>query len=152
MAMLRQASRRSEGKLALVQGSAFRLPFRNRTFGGAVSAFVLRNLDDLARAFEELARVLAPGGRIVLLDITEPSRPWVRRAFDAYFRRAAPAVGALVGKREDYRYLVASLSHLPDRAKLCRMLNDAGFMNCSASPMSGGVVTLLCAVRAPQDS
>ena len=149
--MLSRARRRAPGRLSLVQGSAFRLPFRQGSFGGAVSAFVLRNLDDLTTAFAELARVVAPGGRVVLLDITEPSRASVRRAFGAYFRTAASAVGAAVGKREEYRYLVDSLVHLPPPKEMCQMLSGAGFVGCSARPLTGGVVTLLSALRGPRD-
>src|SRR6185503_11029630 len=68
-AMLREASRRLRGRAALVQGSAFRLPFDDAVFGGAVSGFVLRNLDDLPEAFLELVRVLAPGAGLALVDI-----------------------------------------------------------------------------------
>jgi demethylmenaquinone methyltransferase/2-methoxy-6-polyprenyl-1,4-benzoquinol methylase len=146
-AMLRQARRRSPGRLALVQGSAFHLPFADGTFGGAVSAFVLRNLDDLPAAFEELARVVAEGGGIALVDISEPSRPWVRRLFDAYFSIAAPAVGALVGKRDEYGYLVRSLAHLPAPEELREMLSRAGFVECRARALAGGMVTLLSATR-----
>ena len=147
-AMLRRARRRSAGRLALVQGSAFRLPFADGVFGGAVSAFVLRNLDDLPAAFAELARVVADGGGIALIDITEPPRPWVRRLFHAYFSVAAPAVGALVGKREEYGYLVRSLAHLPAPEELCEMLTRAGFVECRARALTGGMVTLLVATRA----
>lgn len=146
-AMLREARRRSAGRLRLVQGSAFRLPFREASFGAAISAFVLRNLDDLPVAFAELGRVLAPGGGIALLDITEPSRPWVRRLFDAYFRTAAPALGALVGKRTEYLYLVRSLTHLPPPSEVCEMLGRAGFVGCRARPLTGGMVTLFTATR-----
>jgi demethylmenaquinone methyltransferase / 2-methoxy-6-polyprenyl-1,4-benzoquinol methylase len=76
--MLAEARRQSPGWLGLVQGSAFRLPFRDASFDGSASAFVLRNLDDLPKALSELARVVAPGGRVALLDITEPSRPMGR--------------------------------------------------------------------------
>jgi demethylmenaquinone methyltransferase / 2-methoxy-6-polyprenyl-1,4-benzoquinol methylase len=145
--MLSKARRRAAGRLSLVQGSAFRLPFREGSFGGAVSAFVLRNLDDLTTAFAELARVVAPGGRVVLLDITEPSRPSVRRAFDAYLHTAASAVGAAVGKREEYRYLVRSLAQLPPPQDLSEMLRVAGFTGCTATPLTGGMVTLFTATR-----
>jgi len=147
VAMLKEARRRYGGRLNLVQGSAFHLPFADAAFGGAVSAFVLRNLDDLPAAFAELARVTAPGGGIALVDITEPSHPMVRRIFDAYFGRAAPAVGALVGKRDEYRYLVRSLAHLPSPPDLCEMLRDAGFDRCRAKPLTGGMVMLFAATR-----
>jgi demethylmenaquinone methyltransferase / 2-methoxy-6-polyprenyl-1,4-benzoquinol methylase len=146
-AMLREARRRYRGRLNLVQGSAFRLPFADAAFGGVVSAFVLRNLDDLPAAFSELARVLAYGGGIALVDVTEPLHPLIRRLFDAYFGTAAPALGALVGKRDEYRYLVRSLAHLPAPSELCGMLRDAGFDGCTARPLTGGMVTLFTATR-----
>ena len=146
-AMLSRARKMAAGRVALVQGSAFRLPFADASFGGAGSGFVLRNLDDLPTAFSELARVLKRGAGVALVDITEPSHPAFRRLFDAYFRRAAPGLGALVGMREAYRYLVASLRQLPSSAEVCRMLETAGFERCSTLPLTGGVVTLFSAVR-----
>jgi demethylmenaquinone methyltransferase/2-methoxy-6-polyprenyl-1,4-benzoquinol methylase len=146
-AMLRRARRRSAGRPALVQGSAFRLPFADGSFGGAVSAFVLRNLDDLPAAFAELARVVAEGGGIALVDITEPTRPWMRRLFDAYFGVAAPALGTLVGKRDEYVYLVRSLAHLPPRDELREILDREGFVGCRARALTGGMVTLVSATR-----
>jgi demethylmenaquinone methyltransferase / 2-methoxy-6-polyprenyl-1,4-benzoquinol methylase len=146
-AMLAKARQRPIGWLGLVQGSAFRLPFREASFDAAASAFVLRNLNDLPRAFAEVARVVTPGGRVAFLDLTEPSLPSVGRLFDMYFRRAAPALGALVGRREEYRYLVRSLGHLPPSGELCEMLNRSGFVSCMAKPLTGGVVTLFTATR-----
>jgi demethylmenaquinone methyltransferase/2-methoxy-6-polyprenyl-1,4-benzoquinol methylase len=146
-AMLREARGQAAGWIGLVQGSAFRLPFSDASFDAATSAFVLRNLDDLPKAFAELARVVAPGGKVSLLDITEPSRPLARRLFDAYFRTTAPALGALVGKRREYRYLVTSLTHLPPPRELCEMLDHAGFVACSARPLTGGIVTIFTATR-----
>lgn len=149
-AMLRQARGRSGRQLALVQGSAFHLPFAGSSFGGAVSAFVLRNLHDLPGAFAELARVVSPGGGVALVDITEPSGPVTRRLFDAYFGTAAPAVGALVGKRDEYRYLVRSLAQLPPPQEVCDMLRVAGFTGCTARPLTAGVATLFTATREAQ--
>lgn len=146
MEMLKIA--RGDGPTSLfVQGSAFRLPFRSATFDGAVSGFVLRNLDDLPATFDELARVVAPGGRIALIDITEPPHPRVRRLFEAYFVRAAPALGALTGNAEAYQYLVRSLAHLPPPDGVLDQLQDAGFERAVARPLTGGVVTLFTAVR-----
>jgi demethylmenaquinone methyltransferase / 2-methoxy-6-polyprenyl-1,4-benzoquinol methylase len=146
-AMLREARHRYARRVSLVQGSAFRLPFADASFGGAVSAFVLRNLGDLPVAFGELARVVSPGGRIALVDINEPSNVLVRRLFDAYFRVAAPALGALVGKRAEYRYLVRSLTNLPPPNELCEMLHRAGFTECRTHALTGGIVTLVSATR-----
>lgn len=146
-AMLGEARRQFGNRVSLVQGSAFHLPFADSCFGGAVSAFVLRNLDDLSGAFAELARVVAPGGSIAMVDITGPSGPQARRLFDAYFGTAAPAVGSLVGKRDEYGYLVDSIAHLPPPDELRRILGRAGFIDCNVRALTGGIATLWSATR-----
>ena len=139
------AARRSP--LLLVEGSAFALPFPEATFDAAVSGFVLRNLDDLPMAFGELARVLRPGGTMSLVDITEPTGPVLRRLFDAYFGSVAPALGAAVGKRDAYRYLVNSLAQLPPPEEVVTLLHESGFQRAAAKPLTGGMVTLFTAHR-----
>ena len=146
-AMLRRARTRVGSQARLVRGSAFALPFRDGAFAGAGSGFVLRNLEDLPRAFAELARVVKPGGRVALVDITEPRNLTMRRLFDAYFRTVAPALGALVRKREAYTYLTRSLAQLPPPDEVARMLDDAGFGHTAARSLTGGVVTLFTGVR-----
>ena len=145
--MLRLARCHSAGHMRFVQGSAFRLPFRSGAFDAAVSGFVLRNLWDLPGAIGELARVLRPGATLVLVDITEPRRPMMRRLFDAYFRTAAPILGALAGEPRAYRYLVGSLGQLPPPGAVVELLEAAGFSGATARPLTGGMVTLFEASR-----
>ena len=146
--MLLEAKVKLRGDTQLALGSGFALPMRDRTFAAAGSAFVLRNLFDLETAFRELARVLAPSGRLALVDITEPRSRLLRRLFDAYFGTVAPALGALVGKRDAYRYLVGSVAQLPPPAEVCAMLERAGFEEPRAKPLTGGMVTLFTAMKA----
>jgi demethylmenaquinone methyltransferase/2-methoxy-6-polyprenyl-1,4-benzoquinol methylase len=122
---------------SFVQASAFKLPFRSGAFSAAVSGFLLRNLHDLHAAFEELARVVSPGGGVALLDITEPANPTLRRVFDAYFARAAPALGALAGNAQAYRYLVRSLAQLPPADEVLALLRAAEFRDQKARPLTG---------------
>jgi demethylmenaquinone methyltransferase/2-methoxy-6-polyprenyl-1,4-benzoquinol methylase len=131
-----------------VRGSAFRLPFRDASFDGAASAFVLRNLNDLPGAFAELARVVMPGGRVSLVDITEPRSAMLRIPFDAYFGTVAPFLGGLVGKRSAYRYLARSLANLPPPAEVTAAMQEAGFAATAATRLSGGIVTLFTGVGA----
>jgi demethylmenaquinone methyltransferase/2-methoxy-6-polyprenyl-1,4-benzoquinol methylase len=152
LARRRIADSRHARVITLVRGSAFALPFADAAFRAAVSGFVLRNIDGLAEAFTELARVVRPGGRIALVDVTEPPNPVLRRVFDAYFGAAAPALGALAGRREAYRYLVRSLAQLPPPAEVCRLLTLAGFDQAAARPLTGGIVTLFTAVRATEEA
>ncbi len=145
--MLLAASTKLAPGAALVEGSAFALPFADAVFTGAVSGFVLRNLDDLAGAFGELARVVRPGGRIALVDITEPRNRLLRGAFDRYFALAAPMVGKLAGRADAYRYLARSLAQLPPPEEVCGMLRSAGFEAVGARALTGGMVTLFTATR-----
>jgi demethylmenaquinone methyltransferase / 2-methoxy-6-polyprenyl-1,4-benzoquinol methylase len=145
--MLRRAREKGGGRIALVRGSAARLPFVDAAFRGAISAFALRNVDDLEGTFAELARVLAPGAALALLDISTPTRPVLRRLFAVYFRIIPPAFGSLVGRRTAYRYLARSVEQLPPGGTLCRMLRTAGFTGCRTRPLSGGVITLVSATR-----
>jgi demethylmenaquinone methyltransferase/2-methoxy-6-polyprenyl-1,4-benzoquinol methylase len=145
-AMLTAAQER--GVSRLVQGSAFRLPFRDGSFAGAVSGFVLRNLDDLPAAFAELARVLRPGAGVAIVDITEPPDPVRRRLFDAYFRIAAPLLGRLAGQGDAYRYLVRSIGHLPPPADVAALLRAAGCERVRWRALQPGMVTLWTARRA----
>ena len=147
--MLLRARYRVGRAARLVRGSAFSLPFADASFAGAVSGFVLRNLDDLEGAFAELARVVRPGGSLALVDITEPSRPALRTAFRAYFDAVAPALGGLVGKREAYRYLTRSLAQVPPPSEVTAMLGEAGFVDSAARPLTGGIVTLFTGRRGP---
>jgi len=142
----RNARRRGE-RIAFVEGSAFRLPFPAGVFASAVSGFVLRNLDDLPSSFAELHRVLRPGGTAALVDITEPQQRLVRGLFDAYFGIAAPALGSLVGRGDEYRYLVRSLANLPAPGEVCDLLRGAGFDRCHARPLTGGVAMLFTATK-----
>jgi len=133
--------------LHLVEASALALPFPDASFDAVVSGFVLRNLDDLRTAFAELARIVRPGGRAALLDITEPRNPALRAVFDAYFRTVAPTLGALAGQGEAYRYLANSLAQLPTPVRVVAMLREAGFRRASPRALTGGVVTLFTAIR-----
>jgi demethylmenaquinone methyltransferase/2-methoxy-6-polyprenyl-1,4-benzoquinol methylase len=146
-AMLKRAREQFGHRMGFVQGSAFRLPFPTAGFRAAVSGFVLRNLDDLAGAFHELGRVVASGGTLAMIDITEPRSRSRQRLLDGYLALLAPFLGGMVGKRRAYRYLVRSVRHLPPAPELCRLLGDAGFEACRATPLTWGRVTLFTAMR-----
>jgi demethylmenaquinone methyltransferase/2-methoxy-6-polyprenyl-1,4-benzoquinol methylase len=146
--MLAAAARRGTPRVRLVRGSAFHLPFAGGTFDAVVSGFVLRNLDDLRGAFDELARVTRPGGRLALVDVTEPPNALMRKAFDAYFGTAAPALGRMVGKGDAYRYLARSLAQLPPPEQVGAMLTEHGFERATARPLTGGMVTHFTALKA----
>jgi demethylmenaquinone methyltransferase/2-methoxy-6-polyprenyl-1,4-benzoquinol methylase len=133
-----------------VRGSAFHLPFPDGSVDGMASTFVLRNLEDLPAALSEVARVIRPGGRLVLLDLVRPARPPQRWGFDAYFGSVAPLLGRLTGQTEAYRYLVGSLDQIPSPDAVCRRIEEAGFTRCATRSHMFGAVTLWLATRRGQ--
>ena len=126
-----------------LQGDALHLPFDDASFDVVASAFVLRNLPDLAGSFAEMTRVLKPGGRLVGLDITHPpDSAWgklLRVGFEEGVTRVA---GLLSGDRSAYRYLPNSLSGYPSADELSRMLESADLVDVSYRRLSMGAVAL----------
>jgi demethylmenaquinone methyltransferase/2-methoxy-6-polyprenyl-1,4-benzoquinol methylase len=110
-----------------VQGDAARLPLRDGAVSALVCGFALRNFVSLDDAFAEMARVVAPGGRIALLDADRPDGRLLRAGHGLYFDRVVPRIGALLSDRAAYAYLPQSTAYLPPRETLREMLGKAGF-------------------------
>ncbi len=142
--MLHRAHRKFGPQTAdWLQADALRLPFPDAAFDIAASAFVLRNLVDLPRAFEEMLRVLRPGGRLVALDITHPPDDLRGRVLRLGFERiVTPAAGLLSGDRDAYRYLPNSLAGYPTADDLAEMLRAAGAEQVSYQRLAAGAVAL----------
>ena len=143
-AMLARAERKygADG-IDWLQGDALRLPFADASFDVVASAFVMRNLPDLAGSFAEMSRVLRPGGRLVGLDITHPpDTAWgkvLRLGFEQGVTRVA---GLMSGDRSAYRYLPNSLMGYPTADALSGMLESAGLVEVSYRRLSMGAVAL----------
>ena len=124
------------------------LPFPDGVFDGAMVAFGVRNLSDLSQGFRELARVLKPGARLVILEFTEPPNPHLRRLYLFYFRRILPLVGRLVsGHPWAYTYLPESVKAFPSPSSLARLMSEAGFTETSWELLTGGIAALHWGVR-----
>ena len=143
--LLRAKQRRRSSSDALrlewAEATALRLPFPSAAFDLVMSAFVVRNLPRLPDALAELRRVVAPGGTLLTLEITEPTSELFRTLFHAYFDTFVPWLGAAVGSEGPYRYLPESLKTLPDRRAMIDLLHRAGFARVEAVPQSLGIVT-----------
>jgi len=137
------------GRIALVQGDALALPFPDGAFDAVVSAFMMRNVADVPRAFEEQARVVRPGGRVVCLELAWPRAPFFRGLFALYFRHLIPWLGGLLsGHPEAYRYLPESVAAFFTREEMLAFMEGAGLARARCRTLAGGTVAIYVAERA----
>jgi demethylmenaquinone methyltransferase/2-methoxy-6-polyprenyl-1,4-benzoquinol methylase len=130
-----------------VQADASTLPFRRASFDGVTCGYALRNFTDLQATFDEMARVLRPGGRLSLLEVAEPhAGPW-RAGFRFWFRKVVPFIGSLLSDRDAYHYLPASTAYLPSSSEIATMLNVAGFSAVNNRRVMGGLSQQFLATR-----
>jgi demethylmenaquinone methyltransferase / 2-methoxy-6-polyprenyl-1,4-benzoquinol methylase len=132
----------------LVQADVLRLPLADRSVDGATCGFALRNVVDLDAFFAEIARVVRPGGRISLLEASQPDGALMRAGHAVYFRRMVPMIGGLLSDRDAYAYLPKSMAYLPPVREMVAAVRDAGFPDAEHVRLSGGIAQVLAGTRA----
>jgi len=132
----------------LVEADVLRLPVRDGGADGVTCGFALRNVVDLGAFFSELGRVVKPGGRIALLDASEPDNRVMRAGHGVYFRHVVPRIGGMLSDAGAYAYLPRSMAYLPPPAEMVAMLGQAGFPDAARTQLSGGITQLLVGTRA----
>ena len=131
----------------LVEADVLRLPLCDGAVDGVTCGFALRNVVDLGAFFAELARVVRTGGRVALLDASEPDNRVMRAGHGVYFRHVVPRIGGLLSDGAAYAYLPRSMEYLPPPAEMLAMLRGAGFPNAERGQLSGGITQLLVGTR-----
>ena len=146
--MLEQArKKRSVRKLTetsnqFLHGDCLALPFEDDSFDLITIAFGLRNLADRAKGLAEMQRVLRPGGRLIILEFSQPYL-WFRPFYYLYLRGILPSVARwLTGDRDAYIYLGTSIAGFPNRDELCKEIEKAGFDQVQAKPLTFSIVAL----------
>jgi demethylmenaquinone methyltransferase/2-methoxy-6-polyprenyl-1,4-benzoquinol methylase len=121
---------------------AMALPYRDGEFDAATVGFGARNFGDLDRGLGEMARVVRPGGRVVVLEITVPQKPPLSTFFSLWFDRAVPLIGRLTGDPEAYEYLPRSVKRFPDPEALAGRMAAAGLRDVRWILTAGGIIAL----------
>jgi demethylmenaquinone methyltransferase/2-methoxy-6-polyprenyl-1,4-benzoquinol methylase len=148
--MIERARLQDRGRhpwLRYTVGDALALPIDDASVDSATIAFGMRNLPDHARGFAELRRVVRPGGTVVCLEIARPSGV-AGRLGRAWFERAVPALGALIGQADAYRYLVTSVRAYPPPGQVAAIMRDAGLVGVGWTRLTAGMVTIHVGRRA----
>jgi demethylmenaquinone methyltransferase / 2-methoxy-6-polyprenyl-1,4-benzoquinol methylase len=146
--MLRLAQKKAP-QIPFIEGDALQLPFPDRSFDGITVAFALRNLSSVAGGLAEFHRVMNPGGRLAILEFSQPTVPLMRQVVRFYYWRLLPWIGGWVsGSRSAYEYLPDSISKFPDQQVLAGMMRAAGFDEVRFENLSGGVAAIHLGRRA----
>jgi demethylmenaquinone methyltransferase / 2-methoxy-6-polyprenyl-1,4-benzoquinol methylase len=143
------AGRRDRPLLSWVAADARRLPLGEASVDAVTMAFGLRNLPDAKAGLVELARVTRPGGRLAILEFSQPTWAPFRAAYHRYLTRALPAVARVVtSDPAAYTYLAESIQAWPDQQGLAAIIADAGWERVRYQNLTGGIVALHLAERA----
>ena len=131
----------------LVQCDALRLPVPTGVIDGVTCGFALRNFTDLGAFFDEVGRVVRPGGRIAFLDACAPENPVLRFGHGIYFGRLVPLIGGALSDRTAYRYLPKSLAYLPEPPVMLDRLRRSGFSGVQRRLLLGGAAQLIVGTK-----
>ena len=123
-------------------GNALELPYASGRFDAATVGFGARNFSDLERGLAEMTRVVKPGGRVVVLEITTPRRPPLSTFYRVWFDRVVPLIGRLTGEQEAYTYLPSSVRRFPGPEGLAAAMARAGLSDIRWVLTAGGIIAL----------
>jgi demethylmenaquinone methyltransferase / 2-methoxy-6-polyprenyl-1,4-benzoquinol methylase len=129
-------------------GNALDLPYVSNRFDAATVGFGARNFSDLARGLAEMARVVKPGGRVVVLEITTPRKPPLSTFYSLWFDRIVPLIGRVTGENEAYTYLPNSVKRFPGPEGLAAAMERAGLREIRWILTAGGIIALHVGTKA----
>jgi demethylmenaquinone methyltransferase / 2-methoxy-6-polyprenyl-1,4-benzoquinol methylase len=126
---------------------ALELPYGDASFDAVTIGFGARNLADLDKGLAEMARVLRPGGRVVILEITRPRREPLASFYSVWFDRLVPMVGSVAGDTSAYSYLPESVRTFPGPEDLAAKMDAAGFESIRWLLLAGGIIAVHSGVK-----
>jgi len=145
--MLRYGEGKLDARSFLVRGDGQRLPFPDDSFDGCTISFGIRNVPDRPRCVRDMVRVTRPGGRVAILELSEP-RGWGPLALASRFHmhQVVPRLGAMLSGAKEYSYLSRSIAAFPPAAEFAEVLRECGLDEVEVQPMNFGVAHLYCGV------
>ncbi len=135
------------GRLAFVLAPGEALPFRDDAFDSASIAFGIRNVVHRDRGLREMCRVVKPGGRIVVLEFSQPESALFGTLYRFYFTKVLPRLGGLISRGSAYSYLPVSVQEFPPPREFAKMMREAGCDPVTFRPLTCGIVTLYVGVK-----
>jgi demethylmenaquinone methyltransferase/2-methoxy-6-polyprenyl-1,4-benzoquinol methylase len=145
--LAREKAERRDAPVRFEWADALELPYDSERFDAVTVGFGVRNLADLDRGLREMTRVLAPGGRLVILEITQPRRPPLSTFYSLWFDRIVPVLGTLAGDRDAYTYLPQSVRTFPAPRELAARMDAAGLEEIRGTVLAGGIIAIHSGVR-----
>ncbi len=142
-----KARRKGLNHIVWLSGDALCLPFVDAQFDALTIAFGLRNLIEKPKAFAEMARVLKPGGKLAVLELTRPQMALIRWLYDFYALKILPRIGRAISDADAYLYLPMSIQHYEDRATIADTMRQAGFRDVCYRDLTFGVVCVHMGVK-----
>jgi demethylmenaquinone methyltransferase / 2-methoxy-6-polyprenyl-1,4-benzoquinol methylase len=142
-----EVARTKAPHVAFDRGDALALPYEDAAFDAATVGFGARNFSDLDRGLREMTRVVRPGGRVVVLEITTPARAPLSWFFRLWFDRLVPVLGRLAAEPDAYTYLPSSVRRFPGPAELAARLAAAGLEDVRWIVTAGGIIALHAGTR-----
>ncbi len=133
-------------EITLEKGDVLDLGFDDNHFDAAITSFCIRNVTDRRRGLSEIYRVIRPGGKLVILELTQPTGFIMGSLFALYARVIMPLVTKIMSSVSAYRYLTASMVDFPRPELVLDLMKETGFINTQFAHMTGGIVTLFVGV------
>jgi demethylmenaquinone methyltransferase / 2-methoxy-6-polyprenyl-1,4-benzoquinol methylase len=147
LAREKAAERRADG-VRFEWADALRLPYDDGRFDAVTVGFGVRNLADLDGGMREMSRVLSPGGRLVILEITQPVRPPLSTFYSLWFDHLVPVLGGLAGDSAAYSYLPESVRSFPDPHSLAAKMDAARLKSIRYTVLAGGIIAIHSGIKA----
>tara|TARA_Y100001970_G_scaffold111472_1_gene139133 strand:+ start:7608 stop:8327 length:720 start_codon:yes stop_codon:yes gene_type:complete len=151
--MIELADKKKEKKglldsdISFIQGDAEDLGFADNSFDGLTIAFGFRNLGDYDKGLSEFFRVLKPGGKIAILEFSQPTSKWFIPLFKFYFNKIVPILGSILSRKDAFLYLPESVDYFLKRDEVCNKMNTIGFKDIAFTDHTFGVATIYTGIK-----